>query len=313
VWIGGAVAAVFTETRRGCRRVHDGECIVCVAGGERRQVVTLDPGRKLLTLRVVNVPHTELPFGDNQRITTVTNTELDYEAWVGHHVIDIDGEKVGKIEALYRDDASGEPEWLAIKTGMFGSKHSFAPIAGASNAGDDLRLAFTKSQVLDAPKVDPDGHLEPAEEAELYRHYGREADYTATARKSDTNDAQSDDAMTRSEEQLKVDTRSREAGRARLVKHVVTEQVNVTVPVEHEEVRVEREPITDANRSDALEGAEITDAEHEMVLNAEEVVVTKNVVPQERVKLSKETVTEDQRVSDTVRKEQIDVDTPETS
>ena len=114
--------------------------------------------------------------------------------------------------------------------------------------------------------------------------------------------------MTRSEEELSVAKQSKEVGRARLVKRVVTEDVNVTVPVQHEEVRLEREAITDANRAQAMDGAEISEGEHEMVLNAEEVVVSKRVVPQERVKLAKDTVTEDHKVSETVRKEQIDVD-----
>jgi uncharacterized protein (TIGR02271 family) len=239
---------------------------------------------------------------------TNRNAEPSYEAWIGHTAVDADGEKIGTIEALYRDDRTNQPEWVAIKTGMFGSKQSFAPVAGSRNSGDDLQLAYSKDQVKAAPSVDPDGHLEPDEEAELYRHYGREADYAASAPKQDATPAQSDDAMTRSEEELSIDKTSKEAGRARLVKHVVTENVNVTVPVAHEEVHVEREPITDANRDQAMQGAEITEGEHEMVLNAEEVEVTKKAVPQERVKLSKETVTEDQEVSESVRKEQIDVE-----
>ncbi len=76
--------------------------------------------------------------------------------------------------------------------------------------------------------------------------------------------------MTRSEEELRVGTEKREAGRARLRKYVVTEQVQKTVPVRREEVRVEREPITDANREQALSGADITEGEHEVVLHEEE-------------------------------------------
>ena len=245
-------------------------------------------------------------------VMTNTNMKANYEAWIGHLAVDTDGEKIGKIEALYRDDATDQPEWVAIKTGMFGSKQSFAPVAGSKNSGDDLQLAYSKDQVKDAPRVDPDGHLEPGEEAELYRHYGREAEHAAAAPKQGSQPAQNDDAMTRSEEELSIDKRSKETGRARLVKHVVTENVNVNVPVSHEEVRVERETITGANRDRALDGAAISEGEHEMVLNAEEVEVTKKVVPQERVKLSKETVTEDRQVSEKVRKEQIEVE-PGTS
>jgi uncharacterized protein (TIGR02271 family) len=115
--------------------------------------------------------------------------------------------------------------------------------------------------------------------------------------------------MTRSEEQLRVGTETVEAGRARLRKYVVTENVTTTVPVSHEEVRIEREPITDANVGDALDGPAISEEEHEVVLHAERPVVAKEAVPVERVRLDTETVTEQETVSDSVRKEQIDTDT----
>jgi uncharacterized protein (TIGR02271 family) len=114
--------------------------------------------------------------------------------------------------------------------------------------------------------------------------------------------------MTRSEEELQVGTTERETGRARLRKYVVTEQVQKTVPVQREEVRIEREPITDANVGDATAGPEISEEEHEVTLHEEEVVVEKRAVPKERVRLDKETVTEDKTVSEEVRKEQVEVD-----
>ena len=112
--------------------------------------------------------------------------------------------------------------------------------------------------------------------------------------------------MTRSEEQLRVGTETVEAGRARLRKYVVTENVSTTVPVSHEEVRVEREPITDANRDAALSGEPISEEEHEVTLRAERPVVAKEAVPVERARLTTETVTEDAAVNETVRKEHIE-------
>jgi uncharacterized protein (TIGR02271 family) len=114
--------------------------------------------------------------------------------------------------------------------------------------------------------------------------------------------------MTRSEEELRVGTQQREAGRARLRKYIVTEQVTQTVPVRHEEVRVEREPITDANRDRALSGADISEEEHEVVLHEEEPVVEKRTVPKERVRLDTETVTEDRELSEEIRKERIETE-----
>jgi uncharacterized protein (TIGR02271 family) len=129
----------------------------------------------------------------------------------------------------------------------------------------------------------------------------------------DTSGPTTDDAMTRSEERLNVGTEKVQAGRARLRKYVTTEQQTVTVPVSREEVRVEREPITDANRDAALSGPAISDEEHEVVLSEERPVVEKEAVPVERVRLDKETVTEQEQVSDEVRKENIDVDAGETT
>jgi len=124
----------------------------------------------------------------------------------------------------------------------------------------------------------------------------------------DTSGPTTDNAMTRSEEQLHVGTETRESGRARLRKYVVTEQETVTVPVQREEVRVEREPITDANRGQALDGPAISEEEHEVVLHEERPVVEKEAVPVERVRLGTETVTDQQQVTEEVRKEQIDTD-----
>jgi uncharacterized protein (TIGR02271 family) len=74
--------------------------------------------------------------------------------------------------------------------------------------------------------------------------------------------------MTRSEEQLRVGTQTREAGRARLRKHVATEHQQVSVPVSHEEITLDREPITEANRGAAYDGPAISEEEHEVTLRS---------------------------------------------
>jgi uncharacterized protein (TIGR02271 family) len=114
--------------------------------------------------------------------------------------------------------------------------------------------------------------------------------------------------MTRSEEELHVGTTRRERGRARLRKYVVTEEVQQTVPVRREEVRVEREPVTEGNVDQAMAGPEISEEEHELTLHDEEVVVEKRAVPKERVRMTKDTVADDETVSEEVRKERIDVE-----
>jgi uncharacterized protein (TIGR02271 family) len=141
------------------------------------------------------------------------------------------------------------------------------------------------------------------------------ADYSSNrgAVGHDTSGPTTDEAMTRSEEQVTVGTAARETGRARLRKYVVTENVTQTVPVSHEEVRLEREPITDANIGEATAGPDISEEEHEVILHAEQPVVQKETVPVERVRLDKETVTDQQTVSEEVRKEQIELEGDESS
>ena len=223
--------------------------------------------------------------------------------WRGRNVVDQEGAKVGRLEEIYLDQQTGRPEWMLIHTGLFGPKSTFAPLAGARVAGEDVRIGYSKQEVKDAPSLEADRELSQEEEARLYSHYG--LDYSEP--RSDTGRT-TDDAMTRSEEELRVGTAKRERGRARLRKYVVTEEVTQTVPVQREEVRVEREPITDANRDRATAGPDISEEEHELVLHEEEVVTEKRAVPKERVRLDKETVTDEQTVSDQVRKERIDAE-----
>jgi uncharacterized protein (TIGR02271 family) len=234
--------------------------------------------------------------------------------WEGRTLLDLDGGRIGTIDAIYLDDQTGQPEWALVNTGLFGTKSSFVPLAQAFQSDLDVLVPYDKQLVKDAPRIDPDQHLSEAEERQLWRHYGLDYDRTTRRRASgrntvgrDTSGPTTDDAMTRSEEELRVGTAQREQGRVRLRKYVTTEQVEQTVPVRRERVRVEREPITDANRDAATSGPELSEEEHEVVLREEEPVVEKRTVPKERVRLDKDTVTGEEQVAEEVRKEQIEV------
>jgi len=232
----------------------------------------------------------------------------------GQDLYDSHGDKIGKIDEIYLDRESDEPEWALVNTGLFGTKSTFVPLRDASHHGGTLSVPYEKGRVKDAPNIDPDGELSHAQEDELYRYYELDASRGVEDRDAsgtvgrDTSGPTTDDAMTRSEEELRVGTTEREAGRVRLRKYVVEDEVTETVPVRREEVRVEREPITDANVDDALDGPAISEEEHEVVLHEEDVVVDKRAVPKERVRLEKDAVVEDETVSETVRKEEIDMD-----
>lgn len=247
-----------------------------------------------------------------------------WDKLIGLTATDADGDKVGQVGQVYLDEGTGQPQWVTVSTGLFGTRQSFAPLDGCSVRDGQLVLAVSRQLVKDAPSIEDDGHLSEAEVTALYQHYAAHLDPTGRGRAEDAGDdrytgrhadaepgrgARGEDAggaMTRSEERLNVGTENVPAGRARLRKYVVTENVTTTVPVSHEEVRLEREPITDANRDAALGGPDITEAEHEVQLQAERPVVTKETVPVERVRLATESVASEEQVSEEVRKEQID-------
>ncbi|MFF5970192.1 DUF2382 domain-containing protein [Streptomyces sp. NPDC012769] len=269
-----------------------------------------------------------------------------------HPVYDQEGRKIGDAKHVFVDDVTGRPEWVTVKTGMFGTNESFVPIKDASLVDDHLEVPYPKDRIKGAPHVDIDGggHLDASEEQRLYEYYGIAwdeawqranqpgdggwahgtagtagaagaagltdrgrgdlgAEDMGTAR---TGRSVGDDAMTRSEEQMHVGIERVETGHVRLRKYIVTEDVQQTVPVRHEEVRVEREPITEANREQALSGPEIAEAEHEVILHEERPVVETKAVPVERVRLRTDEVTDEETVSGRIRKERIEVEGDET-
>lgn len=249
------------------------------------------------------------------------STTQELERAIGQDVYDVAGQKVGTAANLYASDVSGVPEWVTVKTGMFGGKESFVPLTGAHTEKDGLHVGAHKDVIKDAPRIDDNGHLSEAEAAELYRHYNLQAgQQTADPRQGmsgpgmdgqgangqgvDGPGMTGQESMVRSEEQLRAGTETVETGRVRLQKHVVTEEQQVTVPVSHEEVHVTREPLTGAEPGTG----KIQEDEREVVLHEERPVVAKETVAVERVGLETETVHEEEHVKDTVRKERIDVD-----
>ncbi|MCJ1673678.1 MULTISPECIES: DUF2382 domain-containing protein [unclassified Rathayibacter] len=266
------------------------------------------------------------------------------DSLIGADVHGSDDAKIGTVGQVYVEDSTQTPTWVTVRTGLFGSSESFAPLADASYEGGVLRVGYEKAFVKDAPRIEDDGQLSADEEQALYSYYGlggtdaapteaplydqdadrgagtdsgvdRTADSAADRDRGteghDTSGPTTDDAMTRSEERLRVGTERVEAGRARLRKHIVTEQVSKTVPVSHDEVTLTREPITEANAGDALAGPDLSEEEHEVILTEERVVTAKETVPVERVSLGTETVTEQRTVDADVSHEEIELVEPE--
>jgi uncharacterized protein (TIGR02271 family) len=241
-------------------------------------------------------------------------TTMNYAPELLEHgsVVDSQGDSIGKVGQVYLDNRSGQPSWVTVKTGWFGASESFVPLGAASIQGDTIQVPYTKDMIKGAPHNEIGVPLTETDEQGLYSYYGmgdgqdhedRLAPVEDTGAAAATGDV--DGYLTRSEEQLHVGTEKRETGRARLRKYVVTEDQSVTVPVRHEEVRMVREPM---GPGDSLEDATIGEEATDVMLTEERVVINKETVPVEKVHLDTETVTEQQEVTEAVRKEQIEFD-----
>lgn len=260
----------------------------------------------------------------------------DPKALMGMTVVGPGEETVGAIHTVYLDHETGAPAWVAVATGSGDQEVFLVPLADAELLDSGLRTPHSGDQVGSAPHHDPAEELSLDDEDELYAYYAitppaervlhdedrPEPDFTAGSTETqdpapttgptdqgEVDGADMPNTMTRSEEHLNVSTEQVTIGRARLRKFVVTEMQTVTVPVSHEEVRIVREPITDNGGGSGEVGVEINDDQTEIILHAEQPVVTTEAVAVERVRLAAETVTEEQEISQPVRKEQIEADT----
>jgi stress response protein YsnF len=286
-------------------------------------------------------------------------TEREVSASIGGTAYTSNGDKIGTVEHYFVDDRTGAPSWVAISTGLFGTRHSVVPATEATIADGTLRLPVSVDAVKDAPHVEGD-HLSPDEETRLRRHYGLE-DVTGSPTWTPTgeglqppgaaDDAQAstspaatdsptvaaplppppqsyqappaDGGMVRTEEQLRVGTERVAATRVRLVKYVVTEEVQITVPIRREEIRVEEVPIDAVD--DGVGESLVNEASYgahsarpaaqvagglpdEVILHTERPVVSVEVVPRERVRLRTELVQGQETVTEQVQREQIVVD-----
>ena len=258
--------------------------------------------------------------------------------------VDVNGEKVGDVQDVYVNDTTGQPDFISVNHGLFGGGTSIVPLRGHSLRDGELHLAFPKERIEDAPDLDENGHLTTEDQEAFYRHYGltdvqdvttyetgaaygapaaagaagagAAAGYAADERRDEVVDtdrrefadrADHNDELIRSEEQLNVSKDRVESGQVRLRKYVVNETETVEVPVEREEVRVVREPISEADRANYA-NEQIGEAEASVTLHEDRVNVSKESVPVEKVSLEKDTVQDTERVSEELRKERFETE-----
>ena len=264
--------------------------------GKVGQVYVSDDGRQPLFVTV----HTGL-FGTKQSFVPLQGADLRGDTVT----LQYDKDTIKGAPNIDDDGALSDDEQETLFDYYDGRSGGVASGVGGTTAGFGTGLDTDGHAGHDHAGHDHEGH------ADHEGHTETETGLTGAGRGTvghDTSGPTTDEAMTRSEERLNVGTQRLESGRVRLRKHVVTERETVNVPVSHEEVRLEREPITDANRGAALDGPDLSEEEHEVVLTEERPVVEKETVPVERVRLDKEQVTENRQVTEDVRHEEIDTD-----
>ncbi len=252
-------------------------------------------------------------------------------------LVDSAGEKVGTVDDVYVDQETKKPEWVLVKTGLFGLRTTFVPMSVLQTEGDTLRAPYGKDQITGAPNVGDEDHPSPEDEARLFEHYGipysgegtvtaqtqttqsgdasdvrrRQSEYEATSQEtagydsSPDRSAEASESVQRHEEELRVDKVRRPSELVRLRKRVETEPVSTSVELEREEARVVREPVSEGEGGRGRIGEE---GAVEVQLEREEPVVEKEVRPKERVRLEKDTTTEEHQVEEEVRKERVDVE-----
>lgn len=98
-------------------------------------------------------------------------TDIDPRSLIGRKAFDRDGAKIGTVDEVYLDDETGEPEWAAVRTGLF-SRDAFVPLEPSEVVDDTLRVPYERALIKDAPDFGVGRHLSPEQELQLYHHYG---------------------------------------------------------------------------------------------------------------------------------------------
>ena len=235
----------------------------------------------------------------------------------GSIVSDLSGRRYARLEEVFAGRTSGRPEFGVLSLDEEGTERVVVPLAGLRQEGGVVVLPLDVDRVVAAPRMQADVDEIPAEAGRhVLAHFGLDEAATEpmpsaapAAPAAPAGPAEDTTEILVSEEQLAVETRSVPTERVHVRKEVVTEDVTITVTLRREELVIEREPI------DAAAGAAHGDdrlavdgEEFEVVLHAEEPVVTKRVMPVERVRLRRNEIVEERRITDTVRKEHVDVD-----
>jgi hypothetical protein len=121
--------------------------------------------------------------GRTQSVGGTVHSDIDPRSLIGRRAFDRDGSRIGTVDEVYLDDATGVPEWAAVRTGLF-TRDAFVPLEPSELVDGELRVPFKKSLIKDAPDFGVGRHLSPEQELQLYRHYGMEVPRNDTDRRT---------------------------------------------------------------------------------------------------------------------------------
>jgi uncharacterized protein (TIGR02271 family) len=251
------------------------------------------------------------------------------ERYAEYRVYDQYGERIGPLSDLFVDE-NDEPEYVGVETGLPGNRSVLVP-AEAITVDDRLRrmvVSHPRSLVESAPSLGHEDEVTPEFERRVRVHYGLDADertgsgalYTGAAEPTEVRSAdpapdmsgheEDDVRVRRSEEEISVETREREAGEMRVRKRVRTERERLTVPKKHVEVTVERVPVEGAvpEGDEAATAPQIGEEEIVVPVVEEEIVVEKRPVVKEEIRIRKRVVEEVEIVEEDVRREEVEID-----
>lgn len=255
------------------------------------------------------------------------------EDLLGARVTGADGKVVGTVEQVFRDDVDGTPAWARVRAGKTGR---FVPLGSSQVTAEGLSVPFDSQKILSGPEIDAGQHMSAAQAEELSRYYGlvvptqqsrgRMAEETAeqqrvageqqvTSQERVTTrepageempggETGGSDWLIRQEERIQVGKEMLETGRVRLHKYVDTESIEQPVHLYREDFEIERIPISGTERMSGT----LEEGMQEIVLHEERVVLRKELVPVERVRLRTKRVATDSTVRDEIRRERIEVE-----
>jgi uncharacterized protein (TIGR02271 family) len=246
------------------------------------------------------------------------------QRYAEYAIYDQYGERIGPLSDLFVDE-NNEPEYVGVETRLPANRSVLVP-AEAITVDDRLRrmvVSHPRSLVETAPSLGHEDEVTPEFERRVRAHYGLEAEeragalYTDAAEPTgvqstdpapDVSGHEEDDVrVRRSEEEIRVQTREREAGEIRVRKRVRTERERLSVPKKRVEVTVERVPV-EGTVPAGDEAAQIGEEDIMVPVVEEEIVVEKRPVVKEEIRIRKEVVEDVEVVEEVVRREEVEID-----